>query len=204
AAPVISLGNTINRPIRLMLFWQHINWRVTKYYVPGGIIGAVLGGYLFATASLEFLQIFIGLFLISTIFQYRFGEAEQAFPMKAVYFLPLGLVVSLFSALIGATGPVLNPFYLNYGLEKEPMIGTKTINSFLVGLVKLGTYSFFGALYGRLWLFGLLIGAMAGLASYAGKRILGRMDSRTFRLLVIALMMISGAVLVVRQVMDLL
>ena len=40
-APVVSLGEMINRPVRLALFWQHIDWTVAKYYVPGGIVGAL-------------------------------------------------------------------------------------------------------------------------------------------------------------------
>lgn len=199
AAPAISLGNTINRPVRLILFWKHIDWNVTKYYVPGGIVGAVVGAYLFSAFSLEFLQVFIGLFLISTVFQYNFGRSQRAFPMKVAYFLPLGVIVSLFSAIIGATGPVLNPFYLNYGLAKERMIGTKTINSFLVGLTKIGSYTFFGALHGELWLYGLIIGVMAGTASYVGKRILGEITVRTFRVLVIVVMVASGLVLIYGQ-----
>ena len=200
AAPVISLGNTINRPVRLVLFWEYIDWSVAKYYIPGGIAGALLGAYLFATISVESLQIVIGLFLISTVFQYDFGESERSFEVKRVYFLPLGFAVSIFSAIVGATGPVLNPFYLNYGLEKERMVATKTVNSFLVGLAKIGSYTFFGALTGRLWLYGLVIGVAAGLASYVGKQILGQISSKTFRVLVIALMVISGLVMIYRQV----
>lgn len=202
AAPVVSLGTMINRPVRLALFWQHIDWNVAKYYVPGGIAGALLGAYLFATISLEWLQIIVGLFLISTIFQYQFGETERSFAMKAAYFLPLGFVVSIFSALIGATGPVLNPFYLNYGLEKEDMIATKTVNSFLQGLAKIGSYTFLGALHGRLWLYGIVIGVAAGIASYAGKQILGEISSKTFRILVVIIMVISGAVMIYRQLSE--
>jgi uncharacterized protein len=199
AAPVVSLGNIINRPVRLILFWKHIDWTIAKYYIPEGIAGALIGAYLFATISLEALQLVIGFFLISTVFQYDFGESKRSFAMKAAYFLPLGLVVSLFSALIGATGPVLNPFYLNYGLDKENMIATKTVNSFLVGVTKIGSYTFLGALHGRLWLYGILIGVMAGIASYVGKQILGEISSRTFRVLVIGLMVVSGVVMVYRQ-----
>ncbi|MDX1664689.1 MAG: sulfite exporter TauE/SafE family protein, partial [Candidatus Promineifilaceae bacterium] len=196
AAPVLSLGNTINRPVRLLLFWEYIDWSVAKYYIPGGIAGALLGAYLFATISVEALQIVIGLFLISTVFQYDFGRSERSFAVRRVYFLPLGFAVSIFSAIVGATGPVLNPFYLNYGLEKERMIATKTVNSFLVGLTKIGSYTFFGALTGRLWLYGIVIGVAAGLASYVGKQLLGQISSKTFRVLVIALMVISGFVMV--------
>jgi membrane associated rhomboid family serine protease len=58
-------------------------------------------------------SVIVGIFLISTVFQYRFGEKQRSFPMRILFFLPLGFIVSLFSALIGATGPVENPFYFS-------------------------------------------------------------------------------------------
>jgi uncharacterized membrane protein YfcA len=195
-APVVSLGTMVQRPVRLVLFWKSINWNVVKYYVPSAVVGSFLGAYLFSTASAEWLQIILGIFLISTIFQYRFGEKERSFPVKTWFFLPLGFAVSFFSGLIGATGPVLNPFYINAGIDKQAMIGTKTANSFLVGLVKLGTYSFFGALAGQMWWYGLMIGAAAGIASYVGKRILSEISSKTFRQFVIILMVVSGAIMI--------
>ncbi|MEX1248869.1 MAG: TSUP family transporter [Anaerolineales bacterium] len=119
--------------------------------------------------------------------------------MKALYFLPLGFVVSLLSAIIGATGPVENSFHLNYGLEKEAMVGIKTINSFMAGLVQLGTYAYFGALPGELWIFGILVGASAAAGSFAGEQMLGKMDSKTFRRIVIAVMVISGVTMIYGQ-----
>lgn len=198
-APVLSLGEMLSRPIRLVLFWKEIDWHVAKYHIPGSVVGAFLGAYIFARIELQWLQIVIGLFLISTIFQYNFGEKKQSFPMKAACFLPLGFVVSLFSALIGATGPVENPFYLNYGLEKEGMIGTKTANSFVAGLVQLGTYSFLGVLPRELWGYGIAIGIAAGVGSWLGKRILGNMESKTFRKIVLIVMAVSGVALIYQQ-----
>jgi uncharacterized protein len=198
-APVLSLGEMLSRPVRLVIFWKHIDWSIAKFNIPGSVLGAVLGAYIFANIELEWLQIIVGLFLISTVFQYGFGEKERSFPMRAVYFLPLGFFVSMLSALIGATGPVLNPFYLNYGTEKEAMVATKTINSFVAGLFQIGTYSVFGVLPRELWGYGVAIGIAAGLGSYIGKRILGGMESKVFRRVVIAVMVVSGMALIYRQ-----
>jgi uncharacterized membrane protein YfcA len=203
-APVLSVGEMISRPVRLIIFWKNIDWRVVKYEVPGSMLGAFLGAYIFSQIELAWLQILVGLFLMSTVFQFRFGRKKRSFPMKVVYFAPLGFLVSLMTAIIGATGPVLNPFYLNYGLEKEAMVGTKTANSFLSGLVQIGTYSAFGVLWGDLWLYGILLGVGAGLGSYFGKRLLDRMDSLTFRRLVLAVMVVSGVAMIYRQVASLL
>lgn len=142
-APVIAIGEELSRPVRLVLFWRDINWSVAKFHVPGSMVGAFIGAYFFTQIDVAWLQIILGLFLISTVFQYQFGQKKRTFRMEALYFLPLGFFVSMGSALFGATGPVENPFYLNYGLEKEKMVATKTINSFMAGLVQLGTYSYF-------------------------------------------------------------
>lgn len=200
-APVLSVGEMLSRPVRLVIFWKHIDWDIAKYNIPGSVLGAVLGAYIFAQIELQWLQVIVGLFLISTVFQYRFGEKERSFPMQAVFFLPVGFIVSMLSALIGATGPILNPFYLNYGIEKEEMIATKTINSFVAGLFRIGTYSVFGVLPQDLWGYGIAIGIAAGIASYLGKRILGEMESTTFRRIVIVVMVVSGVALIYRQLL---
>ena len=196
-APVVQLANFIGRPVRLVLFWRDIDWRVVRYYLPAALIGGLLGTYLFSRMDSTWIRLLLGLFLISTVFQYRFGKKEQSFPMRVEVFGVLGFGVALLSSLIGGLGPVLNPFYLNYGLDKEPMIATKTANSFFVGIVQLGGYTFFGALTGKLWLYGLAMGLGAALGNYVGKRLLGRMSSRRFRQFVIALMVISGGLMVI-------
>lgn len=76
-APVVNLGNLVGEPVRIILFWKNIEWKVTKYYLPPAIAGALLGAWIFSNIKLEWLQIIVGLFLISTIFQYRFGKKRK-------------------------------------------------------------------------------------------------------------------------------
>lgn len=198
-APVVNLGGLIGRPARLFLFWKDIYWKVTWYYVPAAIAGAVLSAWLFSSIKLGWLQIIIGLFLISTVFQYRFGKKERSFRMKLYWFAPLGFAVAFFSTMIGAVGPVLNPFYLNYGLSKERMIATKTASSFFVGLVQISSYTVLGSLQGDLWLYGIVLGAGASLGNWIGKFLLQKISNPTFRKFVIAVMVISGCIMLVRQ-----
>ena len=201
-APVVNLGNMVGEPVRIVLFWKNIEWRIVKHYLPSAIAGAVLGAWIFSNIKLEWLQIIVGLFLISTIFQYGFGKKERSFKMKLVWFIPIGFFVEIFSTLIGATGPVLNPFYLNYGLEKEKMIATKTINSFLIGLVQISSYTALGSLKGNMWISGIIVGLGASLGNWIGKKSLKRISTATFRKLVIAVMVLSGIIIIVKQLID--
>lgn len=198
-APVLNLGTFIGRPSRLVIFWKHIKWKVCLYYAPAAIIGAWLGAWFFSNFKIAWLQIIVGLFLISTIWQFKFGKKAKSFEMKLWYFIPLGLIISILGTIIGALGPVLNPFYLNLGLDKEELIATKTANSFLMGLSQIGSYTFFGLLHDQLWVYGIALGIGATLGNMTGKKFLASMKSSTFRKWVIALMVISGVLLIYGQ-----
>lgn len=132
------------------------------------------------------------MFLVSTVLQFRFGKRERSFNMRRWIFLPVAFVVSLVSGIIGEAGPVLNPFYLNYGVEKESMIGTKSVNSIAMQATKIASYFAFGALMKQFLIYGLVIGLAAASASWTGKRILGRMEGKRFRQFVVALMVFTG------------
>lgn len=195
-APVVNLGNFLGRPSRLVLYWNHISWKICAYYALPAILGAWLGAWAFGSLRISILQLLIGVFLISTLFQYRFGKRERSFEMKASWFAPLGFLVSFLGTLVGAMGPVLNPFYLNAGLQKESLIATKTANSFFMGMAQLGGYSFFGLLREEYWGYGIILGLGAVLGNIIGKRLLGNISAEGFRILLLIFMVLSGFLLI--------
>jgi uncharacterized membrane protein YfcA len=197
-APVINLGTFISRPARIIIFWKHIVWKVFWYYVPSAMVGAVLAAWLFTEANVVWIQIVVALFLISTFFQYRFGKKERSFEVKLWYFIPLGFLISIVGTFTGGMGPILNPFLLNAGIEKESLVGTKGAQSFFLGIAQVGSYTAFGLLTGELWIYGIALGLGASLGNYFGKLLLGRMSKLTFRKWVIAIMVISGIVLLLK------
>ncbi len=200
APPVINLGTFISRPARLYLFWQDIDWSLVKYYVPSAVIGAWLGALIFSSLNAGWIQLFVGLFLVSTVFQYRFGKVDKTFAMPKSGFIPLGFITAAISTLAGGLGPVLNPFYMNTGLQKEDLIATKTANSFFVGIAQIGSYAFFGILTTQLWLYGLALGLGAIVGNIIGKRFLTGMSIRQFRTILILLMVLSGLVMIIENI----
>jgi uncharacterized membrane protein YfcA len=198
-APVLNLGNFLGRPVRLILFWKHIRWELVKYYLPSSFVGAFLGAWLLSSFESRALEVVIGLFLISTILQYRFGKRKHSFKMKLWYFIPLGVIIPFITSITGALGPLLNPFLLNYEMNKEELIATKTFNSFSAGAVQIGSYTFFGALHGELWVWGLALGIGIGLGNYFGKVLLSKISEKSFRQWAIVFMVISGVILIVKS-----
>ncbi|PVW13058.1 sulfite exporter TauE/SafE family protein [Marixanthomonas spongiae] len=201
-APVINLGTFISRPSRIIIFWKHIVWKVFWYYVPSAMIGAVLAAWLFAEVKIYWVQIIVGLFLVSTFFQYRFGKKERSFEVKLWYFVPLGFFISVIGTLTGGMGPILNPFLLNAGIDKESLVGTKSAQSFFLGIAQIGSYTFFGLLTDELWVYGIAMGLGAIVGNLIGKWLLQRMSKLAFRKWVIAIMVISGLVLIVKAISE--
>lgn len=194
-APILNLGTSIGRPARLVLFWKHINWSTSVFYIPTALIGVYSAGDLMIQLPKWIFQIIIGLFLISTIFQYKFGKKKKSFNMKRIYFLPLGLIIGFVGTLTGGLGPVLNPFYFNAGLEKEELIATKTANSFFVGVGQVITYIQIGVMDETFRNFGIALGIGIILGNIFGKRALKKVSTKTFNQLFLIMMVVSGIVL---------
>lgn len=198
----VQLANFLGRPSRIALFWKHIDWRVVLYYVPAAWIGGWLGVKMFVSLEVEWIALLVGLFLLTTPLQFRLGKSRKSFPMKVVYFAPLGLLIAAVSSMTGATGAVLNVFYFNYGLSKESLVGTKAANSFFVAIVQLLAYQHYGAWDNTIWKYGMLIGLGALLGNVAGKRMLKGFSDQNFRKLALVVMFVSGLVLLWRWYQD--
>jgi hypothetical protein len=168
--------------------------------VPTAMLGAFIASWWFTSIKIVWLQIFIALFLISTIFQYKFGKKARTFQVKLWYFIPLGFLVSIIGTFTGGLGPVLNPFYLNAGITKESLIATKSVNSFFLGLAQISSYTFFGILTKDLILYGIVLGLGATIGNLIGKKLLQKMTAQQFRIWVIAIMVISGIVLLYKSI----
>jgi len=198
-APVITFTSLLATPTRIALFWRHIDWRVVRHYLPGAIAGAVVGGWLFTRASAPLVQTCVGLFLVSTAWQFRLGERVRSFRMRLRWFAPVSFASGMISAVVGASGLLANPFYLNYGMVKERMVATRAVNSLAIQFTKIGAYAAFGALNWDLFVHGLSGGAGAVLAIWMCRPWLHRLNTRHFRQLAVFVMLAGGALILWHQ-----
>jgi len=197
-APIISVAALMANPSRAFMFRKEIDWQVIHYLLPGSIIGAIFGAWSLAHINAQFIQILLGLFLISYVLQDKLSNSKLYTKMRLNWFFPLGLCVSFLSGLIGATGPVHNPFMLSYGLVKERLVGTKAINSFIMQLTKLISYGTFGALSSQIASYGIFLGAGAIIGVFLARKHLRNVDIMQFKQYTLALMFICGIAMLIK------
>ena len=119
-------------------------------------------------------------------------KVKPKFQLKAWHIMPAGFLKAYVSGLVGTTGPVLNPFYLRYGLVKEKMIATKATHMTIIHLAKIFTYGLLAAMSKEQIIAGLAIGLAAIPANLIGKALLKHMSPHQFRQVVLAFMTVGG------------
>lgn len=197
--PVVTTGMLLGNLQRTIQFWQGIDWQLTWWYLPGAVLGAISGAFVFTQTNLQWLQVLLGLFLVSSVFNLWLRKKEQFFQVRGWFFLPAGFIYAFLSGLIGSIGPVLNPFYLSYGLVKEKMIATKSAHVLVVHAIKIATYAALGALTKPYVGYGLVIGIAAIPANWLGQLALQKISDEQFRQFVIAVVTVSGLLILWEQ-----
>jgi len=192
-APVVTLASLMASPVRIAISWRRVEWRVVKWYLPGAMAGAMLGGWLLSWARGEWLTLIVGMFLVSSAMQYRLGGRARSFPMPLPCFIPVSVVVGLVSGLVGASSLISLPFYLNYGLTRERLIATGAVHSLFIQITKIATYASVGALSSRSLLEGVAAGSGAVFAIYVTRPWLDTLKEVWFRRLAVVLMLMSGS-----------
>jgi uncharacterized membrane protein YfcA len=174
----------------------HILLRYSALLIPMGWVGLHLANALPAAA----MRVIIGIFvLIATWFPgwLLLGtHPEETNPGRR--FLVLGGVVGVLNMTIGATGPLIAPFFLNLGLDRRALVGTKAACQSLGHGVKIALFGLAGFAFAPHLALLVSAGACVVAGTWLGSRILERVSERFFRrlymgvLTVIALRLLAG------------
>lgn len=194
---------------RSFVFRQHIKKDIIRQYLPGAIMGLSLSALiifilitLFQVDSakeikIDFLKPLIGIFILWFLFGRR-PQPKDDHPN----FFGVGLVSGLTTVFIGATGPLIAPFFLKGKLTKETIIANKAICQAMSHAGKIPLFIFFfqfDYLAEVEVLFPLIIAVFIG--TNLGKQILAFIPEKVFQLLfrgaltVIAIKLIFTAII---------
>ena len=191
---VIALHGIIqllSNSTRTYIFKGHLK----KNLISNFFIGALIG--LFASAliiyllmnflgvqsanqiRIDFLKSIIGIFIIWYL--YLKPKNKQG---KKMSFIGVGGISGISSIFVGATGPLIAPFFLSGDLKKENIIANKAACQVISHLGKIPIFIFlFGVNYFEQYeiLVPLIIAVYVG--TYIGKKILSYIPEKTFELI---------------------
>ena len=185
AIPIHGAVQLISNASRSVIQRRHVAWPIARRYalllLPMGFLGYAFArglppdGVKTAIGAFVLLATWApGALLLGT-------HPERVRPERR--FVLLGAVVGFLNVTVGATGPLIAPFFLSIGLSRHGVVGTKAMCQTLGHLAKLVVFGSVGFAFGdHLEAIALLgVGAIAG--TWIGSQLLHRLDERGFVLL---------------------
>lgn len=190
----LSIGTMVNSVSRIAVFRKHVRWQVVAWFVPAAVPAVVLGAWLLTSINTLYLQVVMGLFLLSNIRMMFLSThtLQEARPLSRTGLLAVGMAAGLISGLTGAVGVLFNRFYLQHGLSKEEIVATRAANEVLLHVIKLVMYISFGLLTHAAFTFGILIAVAAMMATLGVRWLLPVISEGLFRRVGYGAMVASG------------
>ncbi len=194
----LTIGTFSSSASRVIIFKEHIHWKIFAWFVPFSIPAVLLGAWLIKYVNPLYLQIVVGLFLISNLpelFKSKKTLATEEKPYPKFILSIVGFLAGFVSGITGAIGLLFNRFYLRYGLSKEQIVATRAANEIFLHGIKLVIYIVLGLSSTNALLFGLAIAIGSVVSSTSVKHILPLISELLFRKIGYGAMVISGLIL---------
>ena len=182
AATLIPLHGAVqfvSNGTRILMNWRHIAWPVLIPLTLGSILGAAACSKLVVNLPDSRHQVVLAVFILIMTWMPKLKAAPR---IRGKFFW-VGAISTGLSMVVGATGPLVAPFFLHEKLTKESVVATKAGGQAVTHLLKVGVFSFAGFQLGaHAPVFaGMVIAVTLGTA--CGKVLLGRISERLFLIL---------------------
>ena len=155
---------------------KDVQFKVLPKFIFGSIIGVSLFAFLLSYISLEYVPLFIGIYILLNLWSKKFSEYIKKYES---YFMA-GFFQTGLSIIVGATGPLTMTLLLKDYEDKDKVVATGAMLMSITHISKIFVFAIFGFMffeYIYMMLF-MIVGAIGG--SYFGTRIRNKIDGKKF------------------------
>ncbi len=182
---LVQLGSNTSRS------WvqrQNINWRITRIFLIGSILGVAAGVMLIVQLPEGVLETVLGLFIMIVVW-FKFPALKSA---STAIVASGGLITSFISMFVGATGPLVAVFLNNLFDEHRHMVATHGATMVAQHGLKIAAFGIAGFAFAE-WLPLVVAMVISGyLGVRAGTMLMNRLPERTLKLLFKTILTLVG------------
>ena len=192
AVPIMALASLMANVSRVLAWWRQVDWRACFAYAVTAMPAAALGALTLLVLPTRVIEIALGIFFIGMIWVRRWLAARNM-RVRLWHLAASGLAIGFITGIVVSTGPITVPIFLAYGLVKGAFIATEAAGSVAVYASKVVVFRTFGALPVDTIVRGLITGSTLVAGSFMAKRFVIAIPAERFRVLMDAIMFLSGA-----------
>ena len=176
--PVHGLTQLSSNISRAFFGWKDVRVEVIPKFLFGSILGVSFFAAILYFISLEYVPLFIGLYILLSLWSDKFNKKIERFESYVL----IGFFQSGLSIIVGATGPIATTLLVKDFNDKHTVVATAAALKSITHLLKVIVFMFFGFVFfdyiGVLTT--MIIGAVAG--SWAGTKLRDKIDGKKFML----------------------
>ena len=162
---LVQLGSNANRAV---MTYRHIDWGLVRLFLVGAVIGALLAVFVVVQLPLMIIQLSVAVFILFMVWGPRLDRRE----VSSVGVTSAGMVTTLVSMFVGATGPLVAAFVYRLKFDKYRTVATFAACMSFQHLLKLVVFGWVGFLFID-WLALILVMVAGGfLGTWIGLRLL--------------------------------
>jgi len=170
---LVQLGSNGNRA--LMTF-RHIDWAMLRFFALGALLGAIAASFIVVQLPLVVIQFAVAAFILFLVW----GSKPKTQNMKPAGRALAGMITTIVSMFVGATGPLVAAFVHRNSYNKMQITATfASCMTFQHGL-KAFVFSFVGFSFSQ-WA-GLMVAMIisGALGTFIGLKVLKRIPAQHF------------------------
>lgn len=172
---VAQLGSNAGRAA---MSWRHIKWRLLSHFLPGAIVGGVIGQFVLVALPPAVMYFTIAGFILFLVW----GPKLPKLVLGPIGTLLAGAVTTFLTLFAGATGPLVAAFVKQMVTDRFQVVATFAAAMSLQHIVKIAVFEQAGfPLLGWLPLLGCMI-LSGAVGTWVGLKVLKRLPDRHFHL----------------------
>jgi len=192
AVAVVSIPHFIGTALRFWLIREHVDRHVLLSFGVSSAIGGLMGALLHVWLRSAMLGYVLAALLVFAGVMGLTGMAQRMrFGRKTAWVA--GALSGVFGGLVGNQGGIRSAALLGFDVRRDAFVATATAIALLVDVFRMPVYAAtqWNAIASA-WHWMLIAAAGVVLGTVIGKRILGWIPERTFRLIIAAIILLLG------------
>ncbi len=189
--PVLTVCMLLGNSARVWFSRSEIEWRVVGAFPLGAVPMTILGATLYAHIESRWLSRILGTFMLLAVPLRRRLE-HSGVTVRLRHFPLVGAGFGFLSAIVGSVGPIMTPFFLSHGLRKGRYLATDALCTVGAYVTRAIIFRRNELLTGSVIGIGLFIGIVMIGGAWLGRRLIDRMNERTFLRVIEGLLVIFG------------
>jgi len=175
--PIHGINQWASNFSRAAFSYKDVQFQIIPMFFLGSIIGVLVISTVIYFISLNYIPLFIGLYILLSLYSDTFNEKICRFEN---YFL-IGFFQTGLSMIVGATGPLSMTLLLKDFNDRDKVISTQAALMSLTHLFKIVAFIFFGFVF--LDYVGVILTMMIGstIGSYVGTLFRKKIDADKFK-----------------------